>query len=93
MVWQDTAPRLFTKLTKPFFAKLRTLGYQNSSYIDDAFLVAETNVICEENVLATVQLSIKSGFVVHPKKSVFKPTQQLFRFYFKLYINDCYFNH
>ena len=72
-----SAPRLFTKLTKPFFAKLRTLGYQNSSYIDDAFLVAETNDICEQNVLATVQLSINSGFVVHPEKSVFKPTQEL----------------
>ena len=72
-----SGPRLFTKITKPIFSHLRKLGYDNSPYIDDCFLVGDTEVECMENVKATVEISTQTGFIVHPTKSVLKPTQIL----------------
>ena len=31
-----SAPRIFTKIMKPIFASLRTMGFINASYIDDS---------------------------------------------------------
>ena len=38
----SSAPRIFTKLTKPVFAALRRDGYMNVPYIDDTFLTSHT---------------------------------------------------
>ena len=70
-------PRLFTKITKPFFAYLRKQGFNNSPYIDDSFLMGESKVECRQNVMSTVNLSNNVGFIVHPTKSIFEPTQIL----------------
>ena len=72
-----SGPRLFTKLTKPVFAKLREKGHLNSPYIDDSILVGETWEECAVNVMDTVEVSMDSGWVVHPGKSIFIPTQML----------------
>ena len=71
----SSGPRIFTKLTKPFFSQLRKLGYMNSPYIDDCLLVAQSKDECIENVKATIKLSCDTGFVVHPIKSIFDPVQ------------------
>ena len=68
-------PRLFTKVTKPLFATIREKGHLVSPYIDDSLLVGETYEDCQNNVKDTVQLSLDLGFVVHPLKSIFIPTQ------------------
>ena len=68
----SSGPRLFTKITKPLFANLREMGHLNSPYFDDSILVGED---CAQNIRDTVELSLKCGFVVHPGKSVFIPTQ------------------
>ena len=70
-----SGPRVFTKITKPLFSKLRKMGHLNSIYIDDSFLVGQTHSECLDNVIDTTILSLKAGFIVHPEKSVFKPTQ------------------
>ena len=46
-------------------------------YIDDSFYTEDTFHRCQEDTLYAVELFIKLGFVVHPTKSVFQPTQSL----------------
>ena len=70
-----SGPRLFTKLTKPFFSHLRKMGLLNSPYIDDCLLLGDNFDDCKMNVLKTVELSKDTGFIVHPEKSILIPTQ------------------
>jgi hypothetical protein len=72
-----SAPRLFTKITKPVYSTLRKMGHENCSYIDDSFLQGQNVPECRLNVIDTVNITRQSGFVIHPKKSVFEPTQTL----------------
>ena len=84
-LWQFTClpngltcgPRVFTKITKPIFSQLRKAGHLTANYIDDSFLMGDTLEDCRNNVQATMDLSLKCGFIVHPDKSVFEPSQQL----------------
>ncbi len=69
------APRLFTKILKPVYAHLRMQGHTCMGHIDDSLLIAPTYEDCMCNINATVELFTKLGFVVHPDKSVFTPTQ------------------
>ena len=71
------APRIFTKLLKPAFAYLRSLGNCSVVYLDDSYLQGRTYAECMENIQHTVQLLQGLGFTIHPIKSVLLPTQQL----------------
>lgn len=71
------APRKFTKLLKPVFAKLRDMGHASTSFIDDSMQVSVSYDQCLDNVLATIELLMSLGFVVHPEKSVFTPSQRI----------------
>ncbi len=73
----SSAPRIFTKITKPIFAVLRRKGHMNVPYIDDIFLASRTLVSCRQNVVDTVELSLDTGFVVHPGKSSLEPSQSV----------------
>ena len=72
-----SAPRLFTKLLKPVYSTLRSMGHLNSGYIDDSYLQGDTSKECYKNVVDTVTLFTQLGFHVHPEKSVFIPSQKL----------------
>jgi len=41
------APRLFTKILKPFYAKMREKGYQCMGYIDDSFIMGNSYEECK----------------------------------------------
>ena len=56
---------------------LRQLGYLNTSYIDDSYLQGDTVQECQDNVSKTDHLLTQAGFVTHPDKSVYEPTQKL----------------
>ena len=71
------APRYFCKITKILFAELRKKGHVSTSYIDDCLLIADCEEDCRANVLDTARMSLNAGFVVHPDKSVLKPTQKI----------------
>ena len=73
----SSAPRLFTKIIKPLFSHLTLMGHLNSPYIDDVLVLGETKEECRENVKATINLSLQLGFVVHSRKSVLEPTQEV----------------
>ena len=70
-------PRWFTKLLKPVYSNLRSLGYLSASFIDDFYLQGDTAEECRENVDATVQLFQSLGFFVHDTKSVLRPCKEL----------------
>ena len=69
----SSGPRLFTRVTKPMFATLREQGFLVTPYIDDTLLFGDTVEDCRLNVMETVTLALKLGFVVHPVKSLFEP--------------------
>ena len=71
------APRIFTKLLSPVFAKLREKGHECFPYIDDSFVVVDDAGRCRQSVVE-LEGTLKSlGFVVHPEKSVVEPTRSL----------------
>ena len=70
-------PRKFTKLLKPVYASLRKNAFESIGYLDDSFLKGQDFDECASNVMATVALFRRLGFVVHPEKSVLIPTQQM----------------
>ena len=71
------APRLFTKILKPIYSYLHSIGHISMGHIDGSFLVGYTHSACQQNINDTVDTFTKLGFVVHPLKSVLIPTQEL----------------
>ena len=70
-------PRKFTKLLKPVSSMLRKQGHILVAFIDDSWLTADGFNLCIQNVVDTVTLLDKVGFIVHPDKSVLLPTQTI----------------
>ena len=56
---------------------LRLSGCPIEGYIDDFLTKGKTFEHCRNNVLKTVKLFDKIGFVVHPEKSQFTPSQRI----------------
>ncbi|XP_067668322.1 uncharacterized protein [Haliotis asinina] len=71
------APRYFTKLLRVPFSYLRSRGHTNVGYIDDSFIVGDSQRECAEFVSETAELFTNLGFVLHSGKSVLIPTQEL----------------
>ena len=71
------SPRVFTKILKPVFAKLRAKGHVSSAYIDDSCLQGASYHQCQKNIGETVQLMDSLGLTVQPQKSIFEPRQQI----------------
>ena len=69
------AMRVFTKILKPPFAVLRQSGNLSCVYVDDSYLQGGTYSECQQNVHDTNALLQSLGFIIHPDKSVLKPTQ------------------
>ena len=70
-------PRKFTKITKVPLSDLRLRKIVVSGYIDDFFTKDHTSEGCFNNVMSIAELFDRLGFVVHPDKSVFVPTQEI----------------
>lgn len=70
-------PRLFTKLLKPVFAKLRSQGHTSSGFIDDSILCGDTFMLCMLNIVDTQALLTKLGFSINIGKSILLPTKKI----------------
>ena len=70
-------PRKFTKLMKPPLAVLRKQAVSLADYIDDLFTIGKTYSICSSNVDKIIELLDSLGFVIHPDKSLFEPSQNM----------------
>ena len=71
------APRKFTKLIKPLLNKLRRNGIVLAIYIDDGWVKGNTSMQCLHNIIVTMKLFAKLGFLLHKEKSVPLPSQQV----------------
>ena len=77
-------PRLFTKILKPPLTALHKKGHFASNYIDDLYLQGQTFAKCKTNVLDTIEQFDSLGFISHPSKSAFEPSQKLIILGFRL---------
>lgn len=73
----SSGPRLFTKLLKPPLSKLRAMGHVMTAYIDDSLLVGNTMEQTTQAVRDAATLLERLGFIIHPEKSIFSPTQEI----------------
>ena len=71
------SPRIFTKLMKPLFAKLRSLGYLSVYYLDDSLLIGKDLDECTRNVSSTKDVLEKAGFIINKAKSQFSPSKEI----------------
>ena len=72
-----SAPRIFTKVLKPIFAKMREEGFCVLGYIDDSLILSESLERCVEATERLSQLLTDVGFTLNLKKSVFQPSQEI----------------
>ena len=72
-----SGPRLFTKLLKPPLAFLRKLGISIVAYIDDTLIISPNETEAIKAVTTTTETLAHMGFVVHPTKSMVRPSQNI----------------
>ena len=71
------APRMFTKLLKPIFAKLRNEGFISVYYLDDTLLISKSYEDCMKNVEVTANIFSDAGFIINKEKSAMIPAQKI----------------
>lgn len=69
------APYLFTKLTKPIVAKLRSQGVIVLAYLDDILIFGNNYDECMTNMEKIISLLQKLGFTVNREKSQLLPSK------------------
>ena len=72
-----SAPRVFTKILKPVFSKMREDGFSVLGYIDDSLILAESYDKCLEATNKLAQLLTQLGFTINYKKSNFTPSKSV----------------
>ena len=73
----STCPRNFTKLLKPVLCTLRKQGHILVIFIDDILIIATSYEGCVKAIIATINILISLGFVLHIEKSVFIPQRRI----------------
>ena len=73
----SSAPRIFTKILKPVYARLSSIGHTCMGHIDDSLLVGQSFDSCHRNIADTVCLFANLGFTIHPVKSVLQPQEKI----------------
>ena len=73
----SSAPRIFTKILTPVYARLRSISHTFMGHIDDSLLVGQSFNSCHRNTADTVSLFTSLGFTIHPVKSVLQPQQKI----------------
>jgi hypothetical protein len=71
----SSAPRIFTKVTKPLRASLRDQGVRLSSYIDDHLVLHSAAEGCSSDVAKCMNLLHRAGFICNEKCSL-TPSQR-----------------
>jgi len=73
----SSAPRVFTKVTRPILAWLRQLGIRMVAYIDDFLLLAHTKEEAHLQAQLMVTLFQALGFLINTEKSLLTPQQEI----------------
>ncbi|XP_072030140.1 uncharacterized protein [Amphiura filiformis] len=64
------------------------MGHVITAYIDDSLLIARTEEQAARSVRDTAKFLETLGFIIHPEKSVFTPTQEIVYLGFKINSNE-----
>lgn len=72
-----SAPRIFTKCTKPIMSALRSHGHRGIIYIDDSLWMGRSVRSVEETGFSVVNLFQQAGFQINEEKSSLLPTQSV----------------
>ena len=70
-------PKEIYKAFKPPLTVLHKQGHINSAYLDDIYLQGNSRNDCLNNLIDTICLFTKLGFVIHPEKSSVIPSQEI----------------
>jgi hypothetical protein len=73
----SSAPWVFTKTTRPVVAILREMGLCMIIYIDDTFVMPETETLLKDHITAVIYLLENLGFVINHPKSELNPTEEM----------------
>ena len=65
------------KTVETSYTHIRSMGHTCMSHIDDSLLVGYEFTACKKNVFDTVGIFCSLGFIIHPYKSIFEPTQEI----------------
>ena len=73
----SSGPRFVTKILSPIFAHLRKQGVEVFVYIDDTFIIADSEQKCQEGIDKVLNILQELGFFINFAKSVLVPTKNL----------------
>ena len=71
-----TAPFVFTKVTRPLAAFLRSRGIRAIFYLDDILILGRSHQECLHFVQLALQVLQQAGFLINWKKSFLTPSQR-----------------
>ena len=75
--WSGFLSQKNYQVNETSIASVRQLGHLSSGYIDDSWSMRPVWDYCAKNIVDAVKLLDTLGFVVHPEKLLFIPTQKL----------------
>lgn len=70
----NTAPWLYTKITKPVVNVLREKGFVSVVYLDDWLCLGKNIKECSKNIESTQQLLRSLGYLINESKSKLIPS-------------------
>ena len=73
----SSCPRKFTKTLKLILTTLHEDGHIASGYLHDIYLQEKNYNDCLRNIINTLKLFKKLGFIMHPTESVFLPSKEI----------------
>ena len=71
------APRVFTKVLKPFVASIRKKGIRLVIYLDDMAIISSSRELSSQEAGIVVQIVESLGFIINKEKSVLFPSQKI----------------
>lgn len=71
------APRVFTKVLKPFVASIRNKGIRLVIYLDDMAIISSSRELSSQEAGIVVQILESLGFIINKEKSVLFPSQKI----------------
>lgn len=71
------APRVFTKVLKPFVASIRNKGIRLVIYLDDMAIISSSRERSSQEAGIIVQILESLGFIINKEKSVLFPSQKI----------------
>ena len=73
----SSAPRVFTKVLKPFVASIRNKGIRLVIYLDDMAIISSSRELSSQEAAIVVQILESLGFIINKEKSVLIPSQKI----------------